>query len=148
MKSYPDPNPPAVVPIDGHTPDAAVEQTPFDQETARWAGIVPSAQEARSLQLRRYFIKNMPGWLAAKLLEHPENTTGEDLCIFARKQSSIHNLCKTDYFVMDEFSEMGLSVTDTLVTDLKKMSTSQEAMDKRWNGISKKFEERKTTLTK
>ena len=58
----------------------------------------------------------MPLWLCAKLLEQPENTTVEDLCIFARKQLPIHNLCKTDVSIMDAFSEMGPSVTDTLAT--------------------------------
>ena len=146
-KAYRDPHPPAVAPIDPHAADAAVEQTRFDQDTARRAEIIRSAQEARSVQIRRQFIKIMPGWLLAKLLEQPENTTVEDLCIFARKQLSIHNLCKTDEIVMDAFSEMGPSVTDTLVTALTKLSTSQEAMDNRLNEMSKKFEERNTTLT-
>ena len=48
---------------------------------------------------------------------------------------------------MDAFSEMGPSVTDTLVTALTKLSTSQEAMDNRQIEKSKKFEERNTTLT-
>ena len=96
FKAYPDPNPPAVVPIDAAAADAAAEQTRFDQETARRAEIIRSAQEARSHRIRRQFIKNMPGWLRAKLLEQPENTTVDDLCIFARKKLSIHNLCKTD----------------------------------------------------
>ena len=61
MKAYPEPNLPAVAPIDGYAPDAAVEQSQFDQETARRAEIIGSAQEARSLQIRRQFIKNMPG---------------------------------------------------------------------------------------
>ena len=81
------------------------------------------------------------------MLKQPENTTVEDLCIFAREQLSIHILCKTDDSVMDAFSEMGPSVTDTLVTTLTKLSTSQEAMDNRQNEMSKKFEERNTTLT-
>ena len=42
---------------------------------------------------------------------------------------------------------MGPSVTYTLVTALTKLSTSQEAMDNRLNEMSKKFEERNTTLT-
>ena len=146
-KAYPDPDPPAVAPIDPHAADAVVARTRFDQETARRAEIIRSAQEARSVQIRRQFIKNMPGWLRAKLLEQPENTSVEDLCVFARKQLSIHNLCKTDDSVMDAFSEMGPSVTDTLVTALTKLSTSQEAMDNRLNEMSKKFEERNTTLT-
>ena len=60
---------------------------------------------------------------------------------------SIHNLCKTDGSVLDAFSENGPPVTDTLVTALTKLSTSQEAMDNRLNEKSKKFEERNTTLT-
>ena len=128
-KAYLHPDPPAVAPIDPHAADAAVEQTRFDQDTARRAEIIRSAQEARSVQIRRQFIKNMPGWLRAKLLEQPEKTTVQDLCIFAQKQLPIHNLCKTDDFVMDAFSEMGPSVTDTLVTALTKLSTSQEAME-------------------
>ena len=88
----------------------------------------------------------MPGWLRAKLLEQPENTTVEDLCIFARKQLSIHNLCKTDDSVMDAFSEMGRSVTDALLTALTKLSTSQEPTDNRLNEMSEKFEQRNITL--
>ena len=142
FEAYPDPNPPAVVPI-----DAAAERTRFDQETARRAEIIRSAQEARSHQIRRQFKKNMPGSLRAKLLEQPENTTVDDLSILARKQLSIHNLCKTDDSVMDAFSEMGPSVSDTLVTARTKLSTSQEAMDNRLNEFSKQMEERNTTFT-
>ena len=80
-------------------------------------------------------------------MEQPENTTVDDLCVFARKQLSIHNLCKTDDSVMDAFSEMGPSVTDTLVTTLTELSASQEAMDNRLNEMSKQFEERNTNLT-
>ena len=137
-KAYPDPDPPAVAPLHPHAADAAVEQTRFDQDTARRAEIIRSAQEARSVQIRRQFIRNMPRWLRAKLLEQPENTTVEDLCLFARKQLSIHNLCKTDDSVKDAFIEMGPSVTDTFVTALTKLSTSQEAMDNRLNEMSKK----------
>ena len=146
-KAFPDPDPPAVAPIDPHAADAVVERIGFDQETARCAEILRSAQEARSVQIKCQFIKNLPGWLRAKLLEQTENTTVEDLCIFAQKQLSILNLCKRDDSVLDAYSEMGPSVTDTLVTALTKLSTSQEAMDNRLNEMSKKFEERNTTLT-
>ena len=78
-KAYPDPDPLAAAPIDPHAADAAVEQTPFDQDTARGAEIIRSAHEARSVRIRRQFIINMPGWLRAKLLEEPETTTVEDL---------------------------------------------------------------------
>ena len=146
-KTSPDPDPPAVAPIDPNAADAAVEQTRFDQDTTRRAEKIRSAQEARSVQIRRQFIKNMPEWLRAKLLDLPENITVEDLCFFARKQLSIHNPCKTDDSVMDAFRETGPSVTDSLVTALTTLSTSQEAMDNRLNEMSKNFEERNTTLT-
>ena len=92
MKAYPDPNHPAVAPIDEHAADAAAEQTRIDQDNARRAEIMRSAQEARSVQIRLQFIKNMPGWLRSELLKQPGNTAVEDLYIFARKQLSIHNL--------------------------------------------------------
>ena len=88
-----------------------------------------SAQEARSFRIRRQFIKIMPGWLRAKFLEHPDETTLEKLCIFARKHLWFHYLCKTDDFVIDEFSGMGPSDKGALVTTLTKLSTSQEALD-------------------
>ena len=47
----------------------------------------------------------MPEWLRAKLLDHPEKTTVEDLCLFARKQLSIHNRCETDEPVMGASSK-------------------------------------------
>ena len=70
-KVYPDPNPPAVAPIDPHAADAVVERIQFDQDTARCAEIIRSAQEARSVQIRRQFIKSMRGWLRRKLLQQP-----------------------------------------------------------------------------
>ena len=48
---------------------------------------------------------------------------------------------------MDTFSEMGPSVTDTLVTAVTKLCTSQVAMDSRLNEMSKQFEERNLNLT-
>ena len=42
---------------------------------------------------------------------------------------------------------MESSVTDTLVTALTKLSTSQEAIDNRINEMSEKFQERNTNLT-
>ena len=136
-KVYLDSDAPAVAQIAPHATDAAVEQIQFDQNTERRAEKVRSAKEARSFQIRRQFIKIMPGWLRAKLLQQPENTTIEDYCFFARKQLSIHILCKTDDSSMDAFRERGPSVTDTLVTAQKKLSTSQEALDKRLNEMSK-----------
>ena len=111
------------------------------------AEITRSAQEAPSVQIRRQFIKNVPGWLRAKLLWQPENTTVEDLCNFAQKQLSIQILCKTYDSVKDAFRETGPSVRDTLFTTLTKLSTSHEAIDNRVNETSEKFQERNTNLT-
>ena len=86
--------------------DAAVEQTQFDRYTPCRAKILPSAQEAQSVRIRRQFMKVMPGWLRAKLLQKPGKSRVEDSCILARRKLSFHNLCKTDDFVMDAFSEM------------------------------------------
>jgi len=90
MTAYPDANPPAVALIDEHAADAAAEQTRIDQDNARPAEIIHSAQEARSVQIRLQFNKNMPGWLRAKLLELPENTAVEGLYIFSM-QTVIHS---------------------------------------------------------
>ena len=70
------------------------EQTRFHQETALRAEIMRSAQEARAVQIRPQFIKNLRNSVRAKLLEQPENTTVGDVCLYARKQLSFHNLCK------------------------------------------------------
>ena len=140
-KTFPDRDPLAVAPIDPYAADAAVEQSSFDQDTARRLEII------RSVQISRHFIKNMPGSLGGKLLEQTDNTRVEDLCSFAQNELSIHNICKTDDFVVDALSEMGPSVADMLVTALIKLSTSQEAMDSRIDEISKEFKERNTTLT-
>ena len=88
----------------------------------------------------------MTGWLRAKLLEQLEKSAVENLCSFARKQLSIHKLCRTDDYVPDVFSKMGPSVTDTLVTALTKLSTIQETIDNQFNEMSKNLEECNTTL--
>ena len=46
MKAYPDPNPPAVAPIDACAAARAAEQARFDQDTTRPAEIIRCAQEA------------------------------------------------------------------------------------------------------
>ena len=90
IKVYPNPNPPAVARIDAHTADAAVGQTRFDRDTARRSGIIRSAQDARSVQIRRGFIRNMHGWLRAKLLEHPEKKS-KTYVFFFRTKAAIHS---------------------------------------------------------
>ena len=65
-KAYPDPDPPAFATIDPHAADGAVEQTRSDQDTACREELIRSAPEARSVQIRGQFIKNMPRWLRAR----------------------------------------------------------------------------------
>ena len=69
LKAYPDPDPHAVAPIDANASDVAVQRNRFDQEIPRRGELIRSAQETRSIQIRRQFIRNMSGWLCAKLLE-------------------------------------------------------------------------------
>ena len=61
VKDCPDPNLLAAAPIDARAPYAVIEKT-RNQDTARRAEIIRSAK-SRSVQIRRHFIKNMPGWL-------------------------------------------------------------------------------------
>ena len=67
LKAYPDPSLPAAAPIDGAAPDAAVEQTRIDSETTRRAEKFYSAQQARSAQIRRQFIKEYAGVASSEI---------------------------------------------------------------------------------
>ena len=77
-------DPAAVAPIDPHAVDAADEQARFDQDTARQAEKIRSAQEARSVQIIRQFVEIMLRWQRAKLLKQPENATVEDMSFCAK----------------------------------------------------------------
>ena len=121
-KIYPDPTRLAVAPIDPHAADVAVEQTEFDQETALRAKTIHSAQAARS----RQFIKNQPGWLGLKLLEQPKKNHSSRH-VFLRE-----NKCQFLIFAKQTILSWTRStkwVTNTLVTTLTKLSTSEGAME-------------------
>ena len=106
MKTFSDTNLPAVRSLGAHAGYAAAEQIQNDQDTT----------PRRSDQTRCQFDKNMPNWLRAGLLKQPEKTAKVHFCIFVGEQLIIHILCKTYNPVMDAFSGMGLSVTDSNVT--------------------------------
>ena len=89
IKAYQDPNPQVVAPINAHAADAAAEQTQCDQGTARRAEIISSVQEARSVQISRQFIGNMPGLLRAKLLEEAEITEVDSCFLHANSHPFI-----------------------------------------------------------
>ena len=57
LKAYPYLNLVPVATIDTHAADAAIEKMRFDQETARNAEQLLTAQNARSTQIKRQFIK-------------------------------------------------------------------------------------------
>ena len=77
LKTYPNPHPPPVIQVDAHSADSAIDQTRFDQDTARCAEIIHSAEEARSVEVRHQFMKNMPSWRRAELLKQLGNNTVE-----------------------------------------------------------------------
>ena len=84
--------------------------------------------------------------MASSKIGRATETSVEDLCIFARKQLSIHNLCKIGESPMDAFSEMGPRVTISLVNALRKLSHSHEAMYNQLNELSKKLEEQTSSI--
>ena len=117
-------------------------------KTQPCAEILGSVQEARSFQIRFQFLKKMPGWLPAKLMEETDNFSVEDFKNFALKQLSIHKFFETDDSFKDAFSERGPSVADTFVTTQTKASTSHKARENRLNELPENFNERENTPTK
>ena len=89
LKAFPDLNPRPVTPTDEHAADSAVEQTLFHRDTARLEEVIHSAQEARSVQIRRRCVENMPGWIHAKLLEQLETISG--MLMFFRTKAAVHS---------------------------------------------------------
>ena len=110
IQAYPDPVAAPVHPADPALP-AADEAARIAAANAANAQNLLFAQTERENYIKRYFTKSMPGWLRAKLLEQPENTV-DDLCLVARKQLTIQNLCKTDDYAEGAFSEMSQTVTE------------------------------------
>ena len=142
VRAYPDPTPNPVAAADPAL-DAGAERARIDRENAVNAQNLLFAQTERGNQIKRLFVKCMPSWLRAKLLEQPDNATVDDLCLFARKQLTIHNLCKTDEYADGAFSEMSNTVSENLVNALSKLTQTSEAMENKVNELSKQFEEQK-----
>ena len=136
LKAYPDPTP-EVAP---HGADVAA----INAVNERNAEALRFAQQERDHQIKRFFKKCMPSWLRAKLLEQPDNATIEDLCLIARKQLTIHNLCKIDGYADAVFNEVSNStINENLVNVLSKLTQTQEAVQNQVNELSKKFEEQR-----
>ena len=137
QKAYPDPTPEIVPPADPAL-DAGDERDRIAAAEARNEEALRFAQQERNHQIKRFFKKCMPSWLRAKLLEQPDGTTVDDLCLLARRQLTIHNLCKIDDFGENAFSEVSATVSDNLVNALTKINQTQENMESRINELSKK----------
>ena len=142
VRAYPDPTPNPVAAADPAL-DAALERARIARENAANAQNLLFAQTERDNQVKRLFVKGMPSWLRAKLLEKPDTDTVDDLCLFARRQLTIHNLCKTDEYADGAFSEMSNTVSENLVNALSKLTQTSEAMENKVNELSKQFEDQK-----
>ena len=59
--------------------------------------------------------------------------TVDDICLLARTQLTISNLCKIDDFAENAFNEVSASVSDNLGNVLSKIYKSQENMESRIN---------------
>ena len=134
VRAYPDPIPEAY-------PNGA-NQAAIDAVDARNAQALLFAQQEREHQIKRFFKKCMPSWLRAKLLEQPDNTAIEDLCLLARKQLTIHNLCKMDDYSDGAFNEVSSTITENLVNALSKITQTQEAMENKMNALAKQLDEK------
>ena len=133
LKAYPDPIPEAYPPGADQAAQDAVDAS--NDENLRFA------HQERQNQTKRFFKKCMPSWLRAKLLEQPDNTTVEDLCLLARKQLTIHDLCKKEDYIDGAFNEVSPTISDNLINALSKLSQTQESMENRMSALSKQVEE-------
>ena len=134
VRAYLDPIPEAY-------PNGA-NQAAIDAVDARNAQALLFAQQEIEHQIKRFFKKCMPSWLRAKLLEQPDNRAIEDLCLLARKQLTIHNLCKMDDYSDGAFNEVISTITENLVNALSKITQTQEAMENKMNALAKQLDEK------
>ena len=140
LRAYPDPEPTPVPPANPAL-DAGAEAARIAAADAQNAQNLLFTQTERANQIKRYFKKCMPSWLRAKFLEQPDNNTVDDLCLLARRQLTIHNLCRMDDYTEGAFNEMSSTISENLVNALSKLTQSQEAMDNKVSELSKQFEE-------
>ena len=141
VRAYPDPIP-NVVPAADPALDAGAEAARIAAANAVNAQKLLFAQTERDHQIRSLFVKSMPSWLRAKLLEQPDNVTIDDRCLFARKQFTIHKLCKMDDYADAAFNEViSSTINENLVNSMSKMSQIPESMKNQASELSRQFEE-------
>ena len=138
QRAYPTPNLPAVaalaLPGDGGAGDRA-EHARFDGETAARAARLQAAEDNKNEQVKRIFIKAMPGWLRSKLMEQPPATLVTDLCTTARQQMTIRDMCRKDDYPEDGFNEINNTASENLINALSKLNQTQDSLDKKLQTI-------------
>ena len=140
IRAYPTPNLPAVAPLDPKAPDAAIEGARFARETAHRQERIDAVTDHRNEQVKRLFIKAMPGWLRSKLMEQTTATPIDDLCNLSRRQITIRELCRKDDYPEDGFNEINESVSENLINALSKITTVQQALEKRFTNLDRRLE--------
>ena len=138
QRAYPTPNLPAVavlaLPGDGGAGDRA-EHARFDGETGARDARLQAAEDNKNEQVKRIFIKAMPGWLRSKLMEQPPATLVTDLCTTARQQMTIRDMCRKDDYPEDGFNEINNAVSANLINALSKLNQTQDSLDKKLQTI-------------
>ena len=143
QRAYPTPDLPAVAPIDPAIigAPAAAEAARFHRETAQRQERIDAVHDNRNEQIKRLFIKGMPGWLRSKLMEQPPATTVQELCNLTKKQITIREICRKDDYPEDGFNEINDKVSEKLISAITKMSTNQEKMEKQLNEMRSQITE-------
>ena len=143
QRAYPTPDLPAVAPIDGTLNGAALDADTarFHRETAQRQERIDAVNDNRNEQLKRLFIKGMPGWLRSKLMEQPSATTVQELCNLTKKQITIREICRKDDYPEDGFNEINDKVSENLISAITKLSTNQEKMEKQLNEMRSQITE-------
>ena len=124
----------------------AAEQTRFDGETAARAARLQAAENFKEEQIKRIFIKAMPGWLRSKIMEQPPNTPVRDLCTFARQQMTIREMCRKDDYPEDGFNQIDTTISENMINALSKLTANQELMEKRLKSIDSAVKENVTNI--
>ena len=106
---------------------AAAEQTRFDSETATGTVRLQAAEDIKIEQVKRIFIKAMPGWLRSKMMEQPPATPVQDRCTFAR-QMTIREMCRREHYPKRHLTKLVFrkALSENLINALSKLTQKME----------------------
>ena len=139
-QAYPQPAAAVIAPV-GAAPG---DQARFDTETRDELERQWNATSERERLVKRHFIKSMPNWIKIKLLDQPEAATVQDLCTLARKRLIVNELCPTDDYTRDAFSE--LQHSDKLENALIKLTETQTSLQTQISSLSQDLTEKMCAL--